>query len=214
MRGRDGGKDAAPHSPLLPPRPPAAFCKTIRGGAEACPGVAEAPGGSQLSGSGATEFPQSRLVAVPLDLDQEVHPCRVIDWSGVDDAVPMDDAVRMCALCGKAVGGAEPAHAVRDKFICEACRGLVIGSEPRPVLPYADHRGRRRRRWLWPAVAGAAVVAIFAASLGFTAWRAAAARARDEQLRAAAVRALAAERSARAEAEAARERLAQTRPAE
>ena len=119
----------------------------------------------------------------------------------------MDTPAGTCALCGKAVEGDEPAHAVHDKVICEACRGLVLVSGPRPVLPYAD-RGGRRRRWMWPAVATAVAAAVIM-SLVFTAQRAAVERARAEQLRA-----LAAEQRARADAEAARARRAETRPAE
>src|SRR5687767_14419622 len=57
----------------------------------------------------------------------------------------MDLTARTCALCGKAVGGAEPAHAVRDKVVCEECRRLVVATEPLPVLPYAGGAGRGRR---------------------------------------------------------------------
>ena len=124
-----------------------------------------------------------------------------------------------CALCGKTVGGAEPAHAVRDKVVCEECRSLVAATGPRPVLTYAGGAGRRRRR-VWPAVAAGVFVAAVLALVAFTAQRAAVERARAEQMRA-----LAAEQRARAEvvsalakakadADAARARRAETRPAE
>jgi hypothetical protein len=120
-----------------------------------------------------------------------------------------------CALCGKTVGGDEPAHAVRDKVICEECRRLVLATGPRPVLAYAGGGGRRRR-WVWPAVAAGVFVAGVLVSLVFTAQHAAE-RARAEQMRAllAEQRARAAVMSALAKAEdAARARPAETRPAE
>ena len=126
----------------------------------------------------------------------------MVEWNTVDTPAPS------CALCGKSLGGGETAHAVRDKFICGECRRLALATEPRPVLPYAD-RPISRRRWLWPAVAAAALAAAIAASLLLTAQRTAVARARAEQLRA-----LAAEKQARAAAEAARGRAAETRPVE
>jgi hypothetical protein len=108
------------------------------------------------------------------------------------------------------VGGAEPAHAVHGKLVCEACRRLVSALEPRRVLPYADVTGRRRR-WVWPAVAAGALLALLlAVMLLVTAQRAAVQRARAEEMRA-----LAAEAQARAAAAAAAlARPPQTRPAD
>jgi hypothetical protein len=115
-----------------------------------------------------------------------------------------------CAICGVTVGGAEPAHAVRDKLLCEACRRLVLASQPRQVLPYAD-AAVRRRRWLWPALATAAAAVLLAsASILFTARRAAVDRARAEQIRAIAAQ----QRALAAEAAAVRSRLAETQPAD
>ena len=116
-----------------------------------------------------------------------------------------------CALCGKDVGGAEPAYAVRDKLVCEACRRAVAALEPRRVLPYADDAGRRRR-WVWPAVAAGALLALLlVVMLLVTVQRAAVQRARAEEMRA-----LAAEAQARAAADlaAALARPPQTRPAD
>lgn len=126
----------------------------------------------------------------------------MVEWNNVDTPDPS------CALCGKSVGVGETAHAVRGKFICGDCRRVVLATEPRPVLPYAD-RPLPRRRWLWPAVAAAALAAAIAASLLLTAQRTAVGRAQAEQLRA-----LAAEKQAKAAAEAARARAAETRPVE
>ena len=121
----------------------------------------------------------------------------------------MEPLATSCALCGKGVGGAEPAHAVHDKFVCEACRRAVAALEPRRVLPYADDAGRRRR-WVWPMVAGGFVALLLVALLLVTAQRAAVQRARAEEMRA-----LAAEAQARSAVEAALvARRAQTRPAE
>ena len=88
-----------------------------------------------------------------------------------------------CALCGRTVGGAEPAHAVRDKSVCEACRRLVSALEPRTVLPYA-HPGERRRRWVWPTVAAVGVVLALAAGALVTARSVAIERARAQEMRA------------------------------
>ena len=123
---------------------------------------------------------------------------------------PQETPASACALCGKAVGGDEPAHAVRDKVICEECRRLVSASGPRQVLPYAGH-GARRRRWLWPAIAAAVVVAALLSSLFLTARHAAVERARAAEMRA-----LAAQQRALAEVVAAaadQARRAATQPA-
>ena len=114
-----------------------------------------------------------------------------------------------CALCGKAIGGAETAHAVGDRTVCEACRRRVSALEPRAVLPYADRPVRRGRRWVWPALAAAAVVVALLVTLLWTVQRAAMERARAEEMRA-----LAAQQRARAAAEAVRARMAETQPAE
>jgi hypothetical protein len=94
-------------------------------------------------------------------------------------------------------------------MICEACRRLVVGLEPRAVLPYAEAGILRRRRWVWPALAAAAVVVGLVVSLLWAAQRAAVERARAEQMRA-----IAAEQRALAAAAAVRARLAATQPAE
>ena len=136
----------------------------------------------------------------------------------------MNTSAPTCALCGRAVGDGEAARAVRDKFVCGECRRLVLATEPAPVLPYAD-RAVRRRRWLWPAVAAAALALAIAASLLITAQRVAMTRAREAQMRAllaeAQARAVAesqaravAEMRARLAAEAVRAAPAQTQPAE
>ena len=121
----------------------------------------------------------------------------------------MDTPAPTCAVCGTTIVGNEAAHAVHDKFICGECLRLALETGPRPVLAYAG-RDARRRRWGWPAVAGAALIVVAAAvSLLVTAQRAAVARARVEQMRA-----LAAEQRARAAAEAVAATLAATRPAD
>ena len=129
----------------------------------------------------------------------------------------MDLTARTCALCGKTVGGAEPAHAVRDKVICEECRGLVLATGPLPVLAYAGGAGRRRH-WVWAAVAACLFVLALLASLVFTARRAAVERARAEQIRAMVAEQLsiaeAVAAKARADADAERARPAETRPGE
>jgi len=114
-----------------------------------------------------------------------------------------------CALCGKDVGGAEPAHVVHDKVVCEACRRVVSALQPRRVLPYAD-QSVRRRRWVWPTVAAGALLALLFIVMLFVTAQRAAQRARAEEMRA-----LAAEAQARAAAEvaAALARPAQTQPA-
>ena len=106
----------------------------------------------------------------------------------------MNSPAPSCALCDRTIDGATTAHAVHGKLVCEACRRLVLACEPRQVLPYADREVRRRRRWLLPA-AVAAVVVVLAFALLLAARTAAVQRARAEEMRA-----LAAERQARAAA--------------
>ena len=120
----------------------------------------------------------------------------------------METPAITCALCGEAVGDAEPAHAVRGKVVCQACRRLVLASEPRQVLPYAGPAGRRRR-WLWTAVAAAVVVTILCTSLLLINER----RAAIQRVRFEEMRAIQAEARAKAAADA-QSRQAQTRPAE
>ena len=84
--------------------------------------------------------------------------------AAVQYIITVNTSAPTCALCGQAVGGGEPARAVRDKFVCGECRRLVLATEPAPVLSYAD-RTVRKRRWLWPAVAAAALALAIAASL-------------------------------------------------
>src|SRR5688500_18949760 len=128
----------------------------------------------------------------------------------------MDLTAPTCALCGKTVGGAEPAHAVGDKVVCEECRRLVLAAGPRPVLAYAGGDGRRRR-WVWAVLAAGVFVAAVLVSVVFIAQRAAVERARAEQMRAllAEQQAKAAVMSAQARAaeDAARARAAEARPA-
>jgi hypothetical protein len=99
----------------------------------------------------------------------------------------MNSPRESCALCGHSICGSEPAHAVQDKVICDACRRAVAGLGPRPVLPYAGP-GARRRRWAWPAIAVAAGVVVLGALLLLGARRVAVERARAEAMRALAAR--------------------------
>lgn len=121
----------------------------------------------------------------------------------------MNSGDARCALCESTIDRAAAAHAVGGRFICEACRRLVLASEPRLVLPYADHGPPRRRRWLLPLVVAMAVMAVLF-SLLFVARNAAVRQARAAQMRA-----LVAEQNARAAAAAAAQaRVAATQPVE
>ena len=118
----------------------------------------------------------------------------------------MNSPAPSCALCDRTIDDAATAHAVRGRFICEACTRLVLASEPRQVLPYADQGLTRRRRRLLPAFAAIAVVALLF-SLLLIARNTAERQARAEQMRA-----LIAEQNARAAG--VRARLPATQPGE
>jgi hypothetical protein len=87
-----------------------------------------------------------------------------------------------CALCEQPIDPAAPAHAVRDKVVCEACRQMVAAVGPRQVLPYA-HPGTRRRLVL-PVLGALCAVLLLAAVVRFFVVQAQARRARDAEMRA------------------------------
>ena len=133
----------------------------------------------------------------------------------VQYTITVNPSATTCALCGQVVGGGEAARAVRDKFVCGECRRLVLATEPAPVLSYAG-RTVRKRRWLWPAAAGAALALAIAAALLLASQRVAVARAREAQMRALAAQraaAVAQARAATANEAAVRATLPQTQPA-
>jgi hypothetical protein len=79
----------------------------------------------------------------------------------------MNAAAPTCAICDQPIDGASRAHAVRDKFVCDACRQLQAPVAPRPVLPYSDQGlPSRRRRFLSAAAIIVGVALLLAMLLG------------------------------------------------